>query len=357
MMRDSHSPYCPHCGRNMIFDDTVCPYCGETVRSPRRRKTPSPVRKQSGSRQCETASAGNRSGADRRSRQSGSLNGSAKWVAIIVALLVLSGPILSFVGVIFGTVGEIIDELWYSYSSGSSEAVEVEVPEETWPEPEYYTLPQEEYDLLVEGVIWEDEEQWNALYESLSREEKKAMDAIRLDLRWGTVSHTQAMQIITEEGCSEEVAEQTLERLNIDWDIQALRSVLSYLRHGAYTPADLQRQLEYEGFTQEQIDFAIESCGADWDYQLELIMEDVLQYGGYSEAGLVGYLENKGASRDQAEELVAGCDADWYDQAVRCAQDYIEYVDMDREELQYQLGYEQFTEDQIQFALDFLEVD
>ena len=131
----------------------------------------------------------------------------------------------------------------------------------------------------------------------------------------------------------------------------AYKKAQSYLSHLAYSESGLLKQLDYEGFSPEAAAVAIERLNPDWNEQAVKKAKSYLSHLAYSESGLLKQLDYEGFTPEQARFGVDHSDADWFAEAAEKAASYMEHLAYSRDGLYRQLEYEGFTPDQIEFAL------
>lgn len=77
-----------------------------------------------------------------------------------------------------------------------------------------------------------------------------------------------------------------------------------------------------------------------------------LDYSAFSYEGLKKQLEYEEFSKDEVQYAVDNCGADWNEQAVKKAAQYLEYSSFSRNKLIEQLEYEGFTHDQAVYGVE-----
>lgn len=80
--------------------------------------------------------------------------------------------------------------------------------------------------------------------------------------------------------------------------------------------------------------------------------EDYLDYTAFSRSGLIDQLEYEDFSTEDAEFAVDYLDVSWREQAAAMAQEYLDYSHFSRQGLIEQLEYEGFTREQAEYGVD-----
>lgn len=79
--------------------------------------------------------------------------------------------------------------------------------------------------------------------------------------------------------------------------------------------------------------------------------KDYLEYSSFSETGLRNQLAFEEYADNEIEYAIANLDVDWKQQAVKMAKSYLDTMSFSKEELRKQLIFEGFTEEQVDYAL------
>lgn len=133
----------------------------------------------------------------------------------------------------------------------------------------------------------------------------------------------------------------------------ALKKALSYLSFKHYSRAELIHQLVFEEFSEEDATWAADNCGADWNENAIETAKGYIDFKPYSYAGLIRQLINgNNFTEEEATYGVDNCEADWSEQAVRKAKGYIDKGGYSKEDIIERLAYEEFTQDQIDYAIE-----
>jgi len=94
---------------------------------------------------------------------------------------------------------------------------------------------------------------------------------------------------------AEEAARGTVSQQN------ALRSSASYLDYSAFSRSGLIGQLEFEGYSTEDATWGVDRVTVDWNVQAVASAKSYLEYTSFSRSGLVDQLVFEGYSSEQAE--------------------------------------------------------
>ena len=150
----------------------------------------------------------------------------------------------------------------------------------------------------------------------------------------------------------EDLARQAAAETGADWNANALARIDLLLadEYDGHSLAGLADALYYAGFTQEQIDYAMENLPEiDWQEQADRCAAGYLDAIPMSRADLLGQLEYEGFAPENALAAVENCGADWAENALTRARE--ESFLTDREELRTILEEEEFTDEEIEYAL------
>jgi SOS response regulatory protein OraA/RecX len=82
-----------------------------------------------------------------------------------------------------------------------------------------------------------------------------------------------------------------------------------------------------------------------------------LEYSAFSKKGLVKQLKYEDFSSEDSEFAVDYIEADWFEQAAKEAEGYLDYSSFSRKGLIKQLIYEGYTEEQAVYGVDYIEAD
>ena len=251
---------CPHCGRELLMEDTQCPYCGASLKS----------------------------------------KGGKKIGKLLLILLIVAGLV--------GGICWLALEDPLSLFTPKSRVNDADAPTDALSLLEYGPHSQSGLAESLEYMGYSPEvaaeaaagcgADWN---------EQALLRAIRcLDDTYGGYSPSGLEEQLTWGGFTEEQIRYAMENLPpVDWQLQADRSAAGYLDAIPMSKADLTGQLEYEGFAPELVEAAVENCGADSaENALTVLREEsaftgrdelreLLEYKGFTEAEIEYALENR----------------------------------------------------------------
>jgi len=109
--------------------------------------------------------------------------------------------------------------------------------------------------------------------------------------------------------------------------------------------------------TEETSDSSEAVSSSDLDAAVEAAQNE-LDWMAYSRLGIIDYLvETEGFSKSTATEAVDSMNIDWQKMAAQCAKEYLDAMPMSYQELQEQLVYEQFSEEDATYGVDNCDVD
>ncbi len=298
-MEEKHRK-CPKCGREMTFDEDICPFCGFEIQKIKSR---------------------------------------ILW--IITAILVVSL-------IIVDKLPEISLFFWDRASVSSSEIqAGAEKPAQKNTHPWYkdlrslaFWLPQH-IDLSPDSEeMQEAQQQVSDLLHNYPSSRQELMDFL-LNMDYVAEDIEVILNLFEEEN-------------DIDYAQQALLRARKTLEYGGYSAKDLKEVLLHNGFSQEEADYALEIVEpeTDWDQQaLQRTLQD-MTYSHYSYLSLIEFLEHIGFSHESAVYAADNCEADWKEEALCRLKDYIKYGNAEStEELAQWLTYDQFTEEEIAYAI------
>ncbi|MGO1545048.1 MAG: Ltp family lipoprotein [Gulosibacter sp.] len=153
------------------------------------------------------------------------------------------------------------------------------------------------------------------------------------------------------EGFDAEVAEDAVNRLEVDWCAQAELEAREALAYQGYSEQGLKERLQYSGFTPAEAAHGVAQAEIDEAEQAIRAVEHFLKYSATSYAGMVDRLMDDGFTRADAIAAVEELEIDWFEQAVLKAESYSETSNLSGEDLHDLLVYEQFTEEQVAYAM------
>jgi SOS response regulatory protein OraA/RecX len=140
----------------------------------------------------------------------------------------------------------------------------------------------------------------------------------------------------------------------------ALSEANSYLSHSYFSKAGLFDQLSSKagsGFSEEAAQYAIDNVKVDWKEMALGQANSYLKTSSYSKQGLYRQLTSKAGSKFLPEEgqyAIDNVKADWKEMALEKAKSYLRSSDMSTDSLRRQLKYENFTDDEINYAINHL---
>lgn len=182
-------------------------------------------------------------------------------------------------------------------------------------------------------------------------------------LRYNSYSRSGLIERLESDGFTAQEAAYAAENCGADWAEQALRSGKSYLNSSAFSHNGLIGQLEYEGFTNGEAAYAADTLFAGVGESGRTIGEEnalreaksFLFYIPCSCSFLTSVLTNMEYTPDEVAYAVENCGADWAEQAFLCAEKYLpDYPTW--EELSKRLKWDDFTDEEIAYAVDRLGV-
>ena len=382
-MDENQQLRCPHCGRAQMFDDKVCPYCGQplsgrkkyvTVKQKAREQRAIQHRDHHREDRKETYIPMDSQGVwtgpeEKRDPDVKKVNTKKLIIGVVIAvactqLLPLAVEVLENIGTLVEDSFEknqepdmpeiyipdmhVLDDL-DDLATMDIGGIPLDLPTD---EPEeFYTISAEENEELLEDALWYHRERWREEIPDLEEGQLELLEAAAVRVE-GEDSQVKILEKLQEDGYDQEKAQWALDTLKVDWNVQALRCMLGYLRYSSFTPADMAGQLDYEKFTEEQIQYAMENCQVDWYYQLEMEANDRFRYYPYSRDGFVWTLEEWGFQQEDIDRYMETLDVDWKAQALDRANLRLENYNYSREEMTEYLQEEGFIEEEIQYALE-----
>ncbi|MGL6248165.1 MAG: Ltp family lipoprotein, partial [Culicoidibacterales bacterium] len=144
----------------------------------------------------------------------------------------------------------------------------------------------------------------------------------------------------------------------------ALKTAEKYLKFTSMSKGGLYDQLIYEQFSEEQAQYAVDQIQADWNEQALKTAENYLKFSSMSNGGLYDQLIYEQFSAEQAQYAIdnlatttsenssGSSSSSQNEQALKTAEKYLEFTAMSKGGLYDQLIYEQFSEEQAQYAVD-----
>ena len=380
-MRENEQACCPHCGKPLLFDDTVCPYCGQSVGlGPKRYVTVGQKAREQrailhrGHHRVEQKqtwvprnSTGVWTGPEQHSTGKKPRKVSLKRTVVIAVAAVALTQLLPVLPVVVRLVSDLVpreqqeETIVYDYTKPALIALrddrdppDREGPLPAYGEEDYYQISEEEFQALTPDALWNHPERWTEMYPELTEQDREFMEEAAFQVEFLHDSRAVILKNLQEKEYEKETAEKALDRLQVDWNTQALRSMLCYLESSPFSPQGLWDQLFYEKFTQEEIQYAFDHCGVDWYHQLEMLVSQEFRYDNMSETEVWELIISGGFSGEDCEKFMETLQVDWKEQALQAAADYIDMFESDEEETERDLETKKFTPEQIQYALESL---
>lgn len=309
-MKDTESRTCRKCGRTLLFEDVVCPYCGAKIR-------------QFGVKKC------------------------LRWSAIGIAVLLVLGMLMNFLSE--SGILDLLEEL----RRDARMEEEYMAPE---PEFQYYCVPEQRLEALTADAFWNHPELWDEETGTVPPEYREAVEDLAWEMQFTKLPQSAALAYLQDQGHSREEALEILDLCQVDWNLQALLCAFDYLEFSSFSRLELENQLQFDGFTPEESAFAGENCGVDWRDQTLLAVREAAYYGTFSRKTMIDRLTEAGHDRNTVISIVDGQEIDWNLQAVKCGRDYLEVDRFSREEMISQLKYEGFTQNEADYAAAYLKL-
>lgn len=216
-------------------------------------------------------------------------------------------------------------------------------------------IPKEELDALDPQAPWQDPEKLMTDHPELSEEALTAMEKLcQWELTRG-VSREKCMEKLQEQ-LSPEEANQVLELCQVDFQAQALRWTLQALDRYGFSPASLVKDLRNWGFTETEAQYALQNCNADWYLGAELSVRQWIFYGTVSEEWLRKMMAEDGFDPDLVSRAIQTVNPDWNREALQEALSWDKNTDMrkTRDNLEFHLEWHGYTQDQVQYAADLM---
>ena len=374
-MKHNQELRCPHCGRVLMFEDQVCPYCGQETQTVVRkfRRPRGRLRQKSVLNPDQQQIRQQRTGRERPmhqgSRHSGSgiSLGTAKILAAIIVLMI-AVPLAFLTMRSLNPPAPDRQEIIRQETEKTTEATETEeittaaqetevteteteetvpanatepettaaaetVPETEAPEttetmeaaeipetlpgytqirnPRHYTISDEELEALDRDALWRHSERWNQETQNLILGQKRALEKTLELLKYWQKSEEKMLQTLESHRISRKDGKKVIDLLEIDFSIQAYKTMLNYLSSDYFSPSQMREQLEYDKFTPEQIDYAFAQCQVDWDEQMAGEILEYLDDHYCSRWKLVSYAMEKGFDQKKVQIYVDSLDIDW----------------------------------------------
>lgn len=201
--------------------------------------------------------------------------------------------------------------------------------------------------------------------ESVTQEEwnKEALKSAKSYLSSSGFSRDRLRRQLTfNKDFTQEEADYAVEHIKADWNKEALEAAQYWLESQPLSQKDLLFHLvNTELFTKEQAQYALDNLKTDWNQEAIRYIKKLLKRG-ISYKRILRELrdENRGFTVSQAEYAEKHFDwskVDWNQQALMYATSYIKSNAISKKELEEGLKFEEFTPEQIKYALDHVNAD
>lgn len=280
---------CPKCGKDMLFEDTVCPFCGQNLKKKKLLK-------------------------------------SLSW--ILSLLLILSG-----LPEMLENFSSILPE-----PSDAEDIQEASLSGEPWYEslrPLAFWLPQH-MDLDPDG-----------------EDMRSARQIVSDHLQYRPASRADLIDYLSYQDYLPQEAAIVVDSMELDFQHQALLYLEDILKDtGGFSHQDLVEQLTFHGYTQEEVRYAMSCISPDYRQQAEISAADYLDVIPFSRQGLLDQLLYHGFSQEDALYAVEHCGADWQANAIAAAREQMEgHILWEEDRIRDSLRFHGFTEEEIETAL------
>ena len=382
-MAEDNQLRCPHCGRVQLFDDAVCPYCGQNLRGKKRVTLRQKADKQRAIQHrnwhrkeekvtwVPQENQGVWSGEEKKRKESDQQNpwkGRIKKIIALILVLQFGPTVLS----ILVAIPELVmDGISYVLEEQAEEEwePEIQMPDLDFPEFEafsdpgvptfgaddYFYTSDEELDALDPDALWKRPEDWVDLYPELTDQQRDYMEFLADHMVYSDYTREDMLSRMEEEGISREDGEETIERLQVDFGVQALKYMLMQFRYCSYSPMAMWELLEEEQFTEDEIQYAFDECTVDWYHQMEMQVPSILKYNPSSRQELEDRLIYEEFSVEDVEMYLEDCEIHWEEQALRTLNSPFTVLGTTEEENAEMLEMKGFTPEEIQYALERFE--
>ena len=333
-MRENEQACCPHCGKPLLFDDTVCPYCGQSVGlGPKRYVTVGQKAREQrailhrGHHRVEQKqtwvprnSTGVWTGPEQHSTGKKPRKVSLKRTVVIAVAAVALTQLLPVLPVVVRLVSDLVpreqqeETIVYDYTKPALIALrddrdppDREGPLPAYGEEDYYQISEEEFQALTPDALWNHPERWTEMYPELPEQDRELMEEAAFQVEFLHDSRAVILKNLQEKEYEKETAEKALDRLQVDWY-----------------------------------------------HQLEMLVSQEFRYDNMSETEVWELIISGGFSGEDCEKFMETLQVDWKEQALQAAADYIDMFESDEEETERDLETKKFTPEQIQYALESL---
>ena len=338
-MEDRKKLVCPRCGRELLFRDQVCPFCGGEI-APGMAEAEA-VRKKL--QDMDTSYGQEADPVFRREKMAMRL--SLGTVAIVMAVTFVLGMVS------MTKQNQVLREREKLFQELEPLASQPKI------DLQHQQTSQEELDALDELAPWRDPELIRRQNPDLTETELEALDLMSEELLPKGRSRKVCVEEMMEIRCTREEAEHILDLCQVNFETQALKQLLRDLNFDSSSLKEARSSLDYWGYTPEEADYALENCGTDWNYQAELAVRSSLQYLSISEEKLQNTMVSCGHDPEQVAQIIDWLDPDWNREALQEAMElfrrdpekYTTRQDMIRE-----LQLQGFTDEQCQYAAELV---
>ena len=136
---------------------------------------------------------------------------------------------------------------------------------------------------------------------------------------------------------------------------ELIKKIVNDLEYGASSEKELMEEYE-EDYSKTDIEYAIDYLKIDWEYQTKIAAIEILASGGFSKQGVINLLVFEGYDETISKKVVEEADFDYYEQALydACFSRFTSKNysgSYSREEAEDSLKYDNFTNEEIKFAL------
>lgn len=134
----------------------------------------------------------------------------------------------------------------------------------------------------------------------LTDTQREAAESAQKHLEVG-ISRAKLIEVLTEEGYSEEDSICAVDVFGIDWMEMARGTAEFYIYYMPFSYQGLIDHLKYMAFTDEEAQFGVDSLDTDWNTMAKKYIEKYYMYHSYSEDELIAELVTAGFSEEQAK--------------------------------------------------------
>lgn len=133
----------------------------------------------------------------------------------------------------------------------------------------------------------------------LTDEQEEVYEALKEYLDEEVYSRMSLRDIITDNGVEQvydfkdEDVEFVINNLDVDWEVKATATALSYLEHGYYSEQGLINQVMFEFFTEEEATKAVQGLDILWEEKAKGYVKELVEKSGLSEEEIKDQLINE----------------------------------------------------------------